>query len=139
VPPTVAFAGAPAADPTLGPHQTPTDPAGVVQSQTSSPDRGEFSGRVSANRPAVVLLKATFDPRWKIKVDGITRPPIMVAPSLVGVIVAAGDHSVSFRYEPFPSYPYLFVLVALTMLLLHFGPRVAQQGLPTARRIVGYI
>ena len=124
--PTVAFDGLPAADPTLSPGQVPSTPAGAVLAQTSYSDQGLFSGRVSANRPSVVLLKASFDPRWKITVDGVDRPPIMIAPSLVGVTVDAGEHNVSFRYQPFPHYPPLFLFSALALLLLQFGGRIGR-------------
>src|SRR5205807_4048072 len=57
--PTVAFNGAPAAPPTLSSALTPSTSAGGVADQTAALDDGVFSGQVTANRPAVVLLKAT--------------------------------------------------------------------------------
>jgi hypothetical protein len=136
--PTIAFDGGTAAEPTLAAGDHPATPAGSVDEQAPHSDQGDFSGVISANRPAVVLLKATFDPRWKVTVDGIDRPPIMLAPSLVGVAVPAGRHAISFRYEPFPSYPLLLAIGLLTLALLQFGGRwlpdvigLASRALPT--------
>jgi Gpi18-like mannosyltransferase len=110
--PGIAFAGAegpPALD--AGPG-----PAGTVLSQGASIQAGVFSGTVEANRRAVVLLKATFDPRWTASVDGVPAKPTMMAPSLVGVEVPAGRHLVRFRYAPYEHYPLLVTVGLLTLL-----------------------
>ena len=45
---------------------------------------------VSADRPVIVLLRATFHGRWVATVDGAGAPIHMVAPAFVGVAVPAG-------------------------------------------------
>jgi hypothetical protein len=111
--PTVAFGGEPGAAPTLQPGQAVQGRAGEVLAQYSMLQDGEFGGRVSANRPAVVLLKATYHPRWQVTVDGKPAPAEFIAPSFVGVKVPAGQHTVVFHYEPYGSYGWLFLLAAL--------------------------
>jgi hypothetical protein len=111
--PTVAFGGEPGAAPTLQPGQAVQGRAGEVLAQYSLLDDGEFGGQVSANRPAVVLLKATYHPRWQVTVDGKPARAEFIAPSFVGVKVPAGQHTVVFHYRPYPNYPLLFLLSAV--------------------------
>jgi hypothetical protein len=90
---------------------------------------------VEANRPAVVLLKATYDPRWTATVDGLPDEPTMMAPSLVGVEVTRGHHIVRFKYRPYHRYPVLLALGAFTLLGLWIYPRRAAMPIFLGRRI----
>jgi hypothetical protein len=114
--PTVTYAGSKAGTPSLGPNDAPATPAGIVGSVSADPADGKFSAQVSADRASVVLLKASFDPRWTATVDGVAAPVEMVAPGLVGVPVQAGSHEVRFTYGAYPRY-WLWALVAALALL----------------------
>jgi hypothetical protein len=46
----------------------------------------------------------------------------MVAPSFVAVPVPAGDHAVAFQYRSTRSYPGLFAIGALTLLVIASAP-----------------
>ncbi len=116
--PTVSFGGRPAAAPTLGPNRLPADAPGTVSSVTASPADGVFSGQVEAARPAVVLLKASFDPRWTATVDGVSAPTQMLAPGFVGVAVPAGHHGVTFAYRSYPLYWLWLATAAVGLLVL---------------------
>jgi uncharacterized membrane protein YfhO len=70
---------------------------------------------VNANRTAVVVLKSTFSPRWSVTVDRRPARTELIAPSLVGVTVPPGRHTVVFRYRPFPSH--LLIVAAVIGLL----------------------
>jgi hypothetical protein len=48
----------------------------------------------------------------------------MLAPSFVGVEVPPGQHSVEFRYEPYPDYWLLFLIGVLTLVALAVVPRL---------------
>jgi hypothetical protein len=120
--PTIAFAGQRAAPPSLRSGEAPSGSAGSVQREDAAPADGEFVGEVVAHRTAVVILRSSFDPRWEVTVDGVSVPPEMVAPSFVGATVPAGEHTVAFRYRPFPRYDLLFAIGALTFLGLWVGP-----------------
>jgi uncharacterized membrane protein YfhO len=74
-------------------------------------------------RPAMVLLKTSFDPRWRVTVDGNPAEPQMIAPSFVGVTVPSGRHRVTFTYEPFPRYDVLLLLGAAALLGLAYADR----------------
>ncbi len=122
--PTIAFDGEPAAPPTL-PAGAVTEgrPAGSVTSETPELADGVVRGQVQLERPAMVVLKSSFDPRWVVEVDGTELPPEMVAPSYVGRTLPPGEHTVVFRYEPFPRYDLLLGIGVLTFVSLQFGPR----------------
>ncbi|MEO7683725.1 MAG: DUF6541 family protein [Gemmatimonadaceae bacterium] len=126
--PGVAFAGGPQPAPTFTGASPPSGPAGIVVSQSNTLEDGAFDATVDVVRPAVVLLKATYDPRWTATVDGITSKPIMMAPSLVGVDVSSGRHLVAFRYKPYAWYPLLLLIGAVTVSALIFVPRRVKRS-----------
>jgi Bacterial membrane protein YfhO len=121
--PVIAFGGDRAAAPTEGFDQTATGSPGDVDVQFERPDDGVFGGTVTASRAAVVMLKATYHPRWTVTVDGRPAKTEMIAPSFVGVRVPAGEHTVEFKYEPYPDYWLLFLIGILTLVALAVVPR----------------
>jgi hypothetical protein len=129
--PTVGFEGEPPGPRTLLARGSLDNSPGTVEAQSALPVDGVFSGQVVANRTAVVLLKATFDPRWEVVVDGITGRPLMVAPSYVGVAVPPGRHSVLFRYHPVEGYPLLFLVGGAALAALGPGPRLLKRARST--------
>ena len=124
--PGVAFAGDTAPPPTFRGSTPPSGPAGTVVEQAQQSRNGVFTATVEANRPGVALLKASYDPRWTVTVDGLADRATMMAPSLVGVEVPAGRHEVRFRYKPYGHYPPLLVIGALTLIALALVPRRAE-------------
>ncbi len=92
--------------------------------QYAEPDQGIFGGEVVANRPAVVMLKSTYDPRMHVTVDGKPAKTQMLAPSFIGVAVPAGTHRIQFQYVPFGYYWELFLIGALALIALAVVPRV---------------
>jgi uncharacterized membrane protein YfhO len=91
--------------------------------QTEDLAGGVFTATVQTRRTAVVLLKASYDPSWRARVDGASAKPVMMAPSLVGVEVGPGRHVVRFRYASYPDYPLLLAIGILTALALTILPR----------------
>jgi len=126
--PTVAFADQPAAPPTLSGGEQPPGPAGSVEFEDDALEDGAATVQVVANRPAMVILKSSFDPRWQVIVDGVSLAPQMVAPSFVGRTVPPGPHTVVFRYQPFPYYSMLFSIGALAFVALWFGQVLAARA-----------
>ncbi|MGA7986903.1 MAG: DUF6541 family protein [Candidatus Dormiibacterota bacterium] len=131
---TVAFASSPAAAPTLPIASTPTNAPGSSVDIVDEPQDGYFAGSVSAGRTAAVVLKATFDPRWRVTIDGRHATPYMVVPGFIAVTVGPGRHSVVFAYESFPNYVLLLGTGLLTLVLLSVGPQVWRRF---GRRRVG--
>jgi Gpi18-like mannosyltransferase len=121
--PGVGFAGKAGPPPTFSGPAPPPGKPGEVLAQANTLQNGVFLATVSATRPATALLKATFDPRWSATVDGRPAQPVMMAPSLVGVDVPPGVHTVAFRYKPYAGYPLLIAIGAVTLLALILIPR----------------
>ena len=116
----IAFEGEPGARPTLAARDiTPTAP-GSVEQETDHPNAGEFSGRVTMDRRALVVLAESYHGRWTATVDGKPVKTQMVAPSFVAAVVPVGTHDVAFRYEPYPAtnYALLFSVGILAIGLL---------------------
>jgi hypothetical protein len=126
--PTIAFAGQPAATPTLTAGEQPSGPAGRVLSVHDDLTNGRVTTNVFANRQSVVLLKSSFDPGWTVTVNGIQVEPEMIAPALVGVTVAAGPNHVVFQYHGYGSYPLLFAIAILTLLGVGVGPALWRRA-----------
>ena len=97
-------------------------PAGRVLDQNVDLADGRATTTVVADRPAMVMLKTTFDPRWQVTVDGVSVEPQMVAPSFVGREVPAGEHVIRFAYEPFPRYDVMLLIGGMTVLGLAVIP-----------------
>ena len=121
--PTVAFGGTAGAEPTLAAGATASGPAGSVLRLDNDLVQGEASATVFANRTAVVLLKASFDPGWTVMVDGQPAVTEMIAPALVGVTVSPGTHVVVFQFKGYGSYPMLFLIGLFVLVGMGIGPR----------------
>ena len=119
---TVAFNGSAAGVPTLPIGASPTTSPGTSSDVLVEAANGYFAGDVSADRTATVVLKATYDPRWQVLVDGRAAKTYMVVPGFVAVTVAPGQHVVVFEYMAYSHYPLLLGMGALTLLLLALGP-----------------
>ena len=119
---TVAFAGSPAATPTLPIASVPTNAPGSSVDIVDDPQDGYFAGDVDAVRTSAVMLKATFDPRWHVTVDGRPATPYMVVPGFVAVTVGPGRHAVVFTYVSYPNYGLLLGVGLMTLVLLSLGP-----------------
>lgn len=131
--PTIAFAGAAAATPTLTSSSPHPGPAGVVTSQSHDllvAQRAQAD--IIAKRTAVVLLKVAYDPGWSATVDGRATPIIMLAPALVGVEVVRGRHVVIFTYHGYRHYWLLDSLAVVTFIGVALAPRWRRRD---ARRL----
>ena len=121
--PTIAYAGAPGAAPTLSSltarHGAPGD---VIAQRHDLLYAQDARATVIARRRSVVLLKVAFDPGWRVTVDGRRATTIMVAPALLGVQVTPGRHVVVFTYHGFAHYDLLYALAAVTLLATGLAP-----------------
>ncbi|HET7235762.1 MAG TPA: DUF6541 family protein [Actinomycetota bacterium] len=121
--PSIAFASTAPAPPTTTEETAPDTPAGVVEFEDVDLREGTATATIVAERPAAVILKTSFDPRWQVTVDGEPVQPRMMAPSFVGASVPEGRHVVTFTYEPFPRYDVMLLIGGLTLVGLWLGPR----------------
>jgi hypothetical protein len=133
--PGISFAAAVAVAATVADEEPPADRPGRVVEATLELDEGRASAIVELERPGAVLLKASFDNRWRVVLDGREVEPQMFAPSLVGRLVPPGRHQVTFTYVPFPRYDLLLLLGAVTfagLLVLPWRVARARGGAPSA-------
>ena len=135
--PLIAFDGSSSATPTVTSAVRPNGTAGVITQQFDRPDDGIFGGTIVANRDAVVMLKATYDPHMKATVDGRPAKTQMLAPSFIGVAVTPGQHTIEFHYVEFGCYWELFLLAALTLAALALVPRYGRRSTKLARPRAG--
>jgi hypothetical protein len=137
--PLVNFDGKGAPTPSVSAVDPYTGPPGSVSYTNVSLDDGRFTAQVSASRPAWVMLKASYHPRWGATIDGKPVKVSMLAPSFVGVPVSAGSHLVVFKYHPVSYYPALFAFGLLVLIGLTIAPRAWKgshrpRGTATRRR-----
>lgn len=92
---------------------------------------GRAGAVVRTFRRATVVLSASYDPGWRATVDGHPTPTVMVAPALVGVVVARGVHTVAFSYTSYGSYDALFVLALAVFAALAAVPVVRRRVRPS--------
>jgi hypothetical protein len=121
--PGIAFEGHGAPDATVTEDALPPDPPGSVAAGIVDLREGVATATVALERPAMVMLRTSFDPRWQVSVDGVAVEPQMIAPSFVGRLVPGGRHVVRFEYEPYPRYDVLLLIGALTLIALSVVPR----------------
>ena len=56
--------------------------------------------KCDASDASVLLLNDRFDPYWKVQVDGKPQPLLRCNYLMRGVYLAAGTHTVDFRFQP---------------------------------------
>jgi hypothetical protein len=78
--------------------ETPDAPAGNATLASYTADKVVV--RASAGQPSLVVLTDVYYPGWKATVDGKSASVDPVDYVLRGVPIPAGDHTVTFRYEP---------------------------------------
>jgi hypothetical protein len=60
----------------------------------------EFTLRVAADRPAMLVVLDNYFPAWKAYVDGREVPVHRANHTFRAIAVPAGEHTVTFRYDP---------------------------------------
>lgn len=99
----------PAFDPATGPALLSSDPGlGVLSlgtpAQRSAPTYEERSPQdvrvtVDASRPAIVVVRTTYDAGWTATVDGRAAPVLPTDYLLQGVPVTQGSHTIELTYH----------------------------------------
>ncbi len=56
-------------------------------------------GTISCNRDGLLYTSIPQNGNWSVKVDGKDAEIILIGDCMIGVALAAGDHTVSFRYH----------------------------------------
>ncbi len=132
--PTVEFGGDPAAPPTVTSDEEGTG-LGSVRSQVAEPEQGRFVAEVDVRRRAMLMLKASYDPRWRVTVDGEVVKPQMIAPSFVGREVGPGRHTVEFQYVPYGWYWLMFLISIGSIVVLALVDRRRRDAIALAASV----
>ncbi|MBI4976300.1 MAG: hypothetical protein HZC28_02400 [Spirochaetes bacterium] len=90
-----------------------------VKSFAVKPNRVDAS--VFVPEDAVFVLKDMHHPDWNVFVDGKKSALLKVNVLTMGVYVPAGDHAISFRYEPFKLRLFFWFTFAGWMALIAAG------------------
>lgn len=96
----------------------PPRPPGTILVEDDDLSRGRVMAVARLRRPGILVLSSSFDPGWRVTVDGVTHPTIMVAPAVVGVAMAAGTHRVDFLFRGTTNYSLLFLVALLPFVVL---------------------
>jgi hypothetical protein len=80
-----------------GAEAVPNGEAEVVSLAVS---RGKVEARVTGREPFLVATSQPAIPGWRVTVDGVVRPRVLVNGAFLGVRIAAGEHVVRLDYAP---------------------------------------
>jgi len=109
---------------------TLSGPPGTVRGERDDLPDGVVTATITAHRPAVIALSASFDPGWTVRVDGRQETTQILAPALVGVAVGPGVHKIVFSYTGFSYYPELLAVLVLTLAALLWASVARPPGRP---------
>jgi hypothetical protein len=62
------------------------------------PERAEMA--ISVSEGGLVVLTRSFDPGWRIRIDGLPVTSLRVDLGFLGALVPGGEHRLSLSYEP---------------------------------------
>ena len=77
----------------------PDAAASETQVTPSNPSPGSWRVQTRGGRPSIVTLAESYFPGWSVRVDGRPARLLQVDAAFMGVVVPAGEHTVTFRYS----------------------------------------
>ena len=108
-----------AATPSVTPVPTATASAGSVSNERQNWQ--VYEADLDVQRPAWVLFRMTYHPKWSLLMDGQPAKTAMLSPGFLGAQVVAGRHHVVCRYVPGNSKVVLaFAGLGLVLLMAGF-------------------
>ena len=81
-------------DPPLGQH--------LGEASITEYEPLQVSIAVEATHPGLLVLSDTFDPQWRVEIDGVDADVVAVNHLFRGVVVPEGEHVVRFYYSTWP-------------------------------------
>ncbi len=100
----------PGDSPVVNYPSVPTAEVGHVAQATVDLTTGYAQAIVTMNQPGALVLSTSFDPGWRVNVDGATAATEMIAPALVAVHLEPGVHQVTFAYRGYQWYLPLIII-----------------------------
>jgi hypothetical protein len=80
--------------------------------------------RAKLARPGLLVISEGYYPGWKAAVDGVAAPVIRANVMMRGVVLAAGEHEVEFRFRSRPVEVGAVISVAALALLMALRSRL---------------
>ena len=65
-------------------------------------DLERFTFVVNCSVESPLVIKATYHPNWQVQIDGQPARTFMVSPSNIGLLVPAGQHTITAEYQATP-------------------------------------
>lgn len=59
-----------------------------------------IKGSVTADKDGILFTTISWEPGWKILVDGVETEPVQIAEALIGIPVTKGTHTVEMKFFP---------------------------------------
>lgn len=100
-------------------YQAMTDSLKQDSLQLETQTENHLKGKVTSRGPGILMLPMSFDPGWKVQVDGAEAALIKVHNGLSGIVLNDGVHQIELHYE----VPYLATARMATAagLILYLG------------------
>jgi hypothetical protein len=137
----LAYLGSPEFDPHTAVLESPLDglpagPLGQGTAQITSAKDTHLSIKCDLDAPGILVLADAYDEGWRATVDGEPAVILRVDHGLRGVVLPAGEHTVTFGYEPISLVIGVSLgalgLLALVGLLLLREPNPSTRQQPPA-------
>ena len=78
---------------------------------------------VSCATSGTVVLPITFHPNWQVTSDGTPLETFMVSPSIIGISLPAGSHTVVAEYRSTPMKTPLLIAGGILLITVVAGRR----------------
>ena len=98
-------------------------PAGALQggAQVAEYEPDRVVVRTTASRPAMLVLADNYYPGWRARIGGSEVPIHRVNHTFRGVVVPAGNQTVTFTFEPADLYTGFYITLAVAAVLVAYG------------------
>lgn len=63
-------------------------------------EEDHITGSVTADKDGILFTTISWEPGWKILVDGVETEPVKIADALIGIPVTKGTHTVEMKFFP---------------------------------------
>jgi len=97
------------------------DSGGTIGSERI--EQGRVTVVASCPTAATLVLSITYHPNWHVTSDGVAIPTFMVSPSVIGVSLSPGTHTVVAEYRSTPMKTPLLIVGGLVLAAAAFGRR----------------
>lgn len=94
--------------------------AGRIEAETAGQGQYVLQVNVTSEEPAVLRIKSSFHPWWRVRVNGVPEQPQRSEPDqlLMVPLPESGDHSIKLEFRPPRLAPIMFTFAGFGWLIL---------------------